>query len=119
MAINQPHSILSKEEFICLFLIYASHIDYDFSKWEEQFILERFDKSVFVRMKKLFNTQTDYASLQMILQHKPYYFNTTEQLNELIEYLHGIFESDGDYSRIEKNFLPFFLKMLDLYNHES
>ena len=115
----KPEAKLSKEEFICLFLIYASHIDYEFSDTERNFILERYDEAVFNKMQKLFNEQTDYATLELILSHKEFYFNTTEQLNTLVENLHGIFEADGEYSRIERNFLPFFLKMIDLRNNES
>jgi len=109
-----PNIKLEEEEFICFLLIYAGHVDYDFSKHERQFILERFDSRLFKKMEKLFHDNTDYSCLQIILAHKEYYFNSQEQLDKLISHLHEIFEADGEYSRIEKNFLPFFLKMIDL-----
>ncbi len=114
-----PDILLSEEEFICFFLVYASHVDYDFSQKEKMFILERFDHSLFKKMEKLFLDNTDYGCLQIIMSHKRFYFNNKEQLDELLQHIHDIFSIDGDYSRIEKNFVTFFLKMIDTHSDES
>ena len=110
---------LSKEEFLCFLLIYASHIDYEFSKMERKFILSKLDSEVFEKMETLFNSQGDYDSLQLILSHRNNYFHSEDQVDSLISLLKMLFASDGDYSRIEKNFLPFFLKMIDIKANES
>lgn len=99
-------------------MIYASHLDYVFSENEESFILQRFDRSVFDKMYELFNQNNDYNSLKIILSHKQEYFSSDSQLNEIFELLNKIFAADGEVSRIEKNFIPFFLKMKDLDVHE-
>jgi len=111
--------LLNEEEFLCFLLIYASYIDYEFSKTEKDFILSKFDEVTFNRMEELFQSQGDYACLQIILSHRSFYFHTEEQLESLISLLKTLFAADGHYSSIEKNFLPFFLKMVDLKSNES
>jgi hypothetical protein len=118
MDANDPGDQLSKEEFLCFLMIYASHVDYEFSQTEKDFILSHFDESMFLRMEKLFNDKGDYACLQLILAHKRLYFNNEKQFNELVELLHKLFEADGDFSRIEKSFIPFFEKMVKAYSDE-
>ena len=110
---------LNKKEFLCFLLIYASHIDYEFSKNEKDFILTKFDEDTFKQMEELFNSQGDYACLQLILSHRSLYFHSENQIQSLISLLKNLFSADGHYSRIEKNFLPFFLKMIDLKSNES
>lgn len=100
-------------------MIYASHLDYEFCENEESFILKRFDKSVFDKMYELFNQNSDYNSLKIILSYKQKYFSSDSQLEEIFALLSEIFAADGEVSRIEKNFIPFFLKMKDLNVHES
>jgi len=110
---------LTKEEFLCFLLIYASHIDYVFSEAEKKFILHRIPSKVFNKMEILFHSKGDFACLQLILAHKKYYYINSNQLEGIIEMLHDIFKVDGEYSRIEKNFLPFFLKMIEMDRDES
>lgn len=110
---------LDEKEFLCFLMIYASHVDYEFSQFEEKHILSHFDDDIFDRMKSLFFDQTDYDSLQLILAHREKYFNSNAQLDHIREMLHDLFNSDGEYSRIEKNFIPFFLKMIDINKYES
>lgn len=104
----------TEEEFLCFFLIYAGHVDYEFSDEERNFILSRFDASLFERMEKLFNNYNDYTCLKIILAQRDKHFNTQEKLDKLIEMLKSIFNADGNYSRLEQNFLPFFLKMINI-----
>ncbi len=110
---------LTKEEFVCFLLIYASHVDYVFSDAEMNFILKRCPSEIFNKMEKLFQSKGDFACLQLILAHKKFYYYNTNQLDEILELLHGIFKVDGEYSSIEKNFLPFFLKMTEMDSNES
>jgi hypothetical protein len=104
---------LNKEEFIAFVLIYASHIDYEFSENEISFIRERTSDNVFDNMIKLFQLNGDYTSMKIILSHKEEYFCTKEKQNQLYQMLIDLFKVDGEYSRIEKNFLPFFKKMIE------
>lgn len=104
---------LNKEEFIAFVLIYASHVDYDFSENEVLFIKERTSKNVFDNMLRLFEVNGDYASMKIILSHKEDYFCSEEKQSQLYKMLVDLFKADGEYSRIEKNFLPFFKKMIE------
>ncbi|MGA0256708.1 MAG: hypothetical protein ACO3MG_02615 [Saprospiraceae bacterium] len=109
---------LTKEEFLCFLMIYASHLDYELCENEESFILKRFDKSVFNKMYNLFNSNNDYKSFKIILSHKQDYFSNASQLKEIFELLSEVFAADGEISRTEKIFIPFFLKMKDLDVYE-
>lgn len=113
------HIRLSEDQFMCFLLIYASHLDYVFSETEEQFILKRYDRALFDEMNELFHANTDYACLKIILSHKKQYFDTEEKFDSIKSLLHEVFAADGDVSRIEINFLPFFTKMKDLDVYES
>lgn len=110
---------LTHDQFLCFLLIYASNLDYVFSDTEEAFILKRFRQETFDEMNELFNENTDYSCLKIIMYHKKAYFNTQEKLNNIMALLNEVFAADGDVSRIEKNFLPFFIKMKDLDVYES
>ncbi len=104
---------LSKEEFIAFVLIYASHIDYEFSENEISFIKERTSDNVYDNMINLFELNGDYTSMKIILSHKEEYFCSEEKQNKLYQMLIDLFKVDGEYSRIEKNFLPFLKKMIE------
>jgi len=111
---STPNDIkLSKEEFIAFVLIYASHVDYDFSESEVSFIRERTSKVVFDKMFKLFELNGDYRSMMIILSHKEEYFCSGEKQRLLYKVITDLFKADGEFSKIEKNFLPFFKKMIE------
>jgi len=111
---STPNNIkLSKEEFIAFVLIYASHIDYDFSDKEVEFIRERTSATVFDKMLNLFELNGDYSAMKIILSHKEEYFCSGDKQKQLYKMLIDLFKADGEFSRIEKNFLPFFKKMIE------
>ena len=110
-SISNP--ILSKKEFEIFLLIYAAHVDYEFSEDEKAFILERCDAEVFDRMHKLFMDNSDYISMKLILDHKPLYYQEQEDKDYIFNLLKEIFKIDGDYSRIEKVFIQYFERIIE------
>lgn len=115
----KPNITLSQDEFESFFLIYASHIDYEFSEAERLFILNLYPEEIFQKMLKLFENTPDYNCLQLLLKHKKYYFDSEEKQKRLYAMLQDLFEIDGEFSRMEKNFVPFFQKMIELNTNES
>jgi len=105
---------LSREEFEIFLLIYAAHVDYEFSQDEKDFILKRCDENVFNRMHLLFMDNSDYACMKLILRHKPIYYQNDEEKNYIFNLLKEIFEIDGDYSRIEKVFIQYFERIIEI-----
>jgi len=112
--IPQEETILTKNQFEVFVLLYAAHVDYEFSDDEKQFILNRTDQATFEKMYDYFLTKGDYTCMKIILKHKDDYYSSEVELENLFKLLKGIFEIDGDYSRIEKGFVQFFRKMIDI-----
>jgi len=102
---------LSKTEFETLLLIYAAHVDYQYTQEEIDFILKTTSEENYKKMLDLFNSQTDFACMKILMSHKKKFCKTQEQKSKLFNSLKKIFEIDGDYSRIEKAFLQFFERM--------
>ncbi|MBT8233330.1 MAG: hypothetical protein HKO66_14200 [Saprospiraceae bacterium] len=104
---------LTFQEFKTFILIYAAHIDYEYSENEISFILSCSHQDVYERMLELFKVKNDYSCMKLILSHRSDYFDTKEKQESLFNLLVELFKVDGDFSRIEKNFLPFFQKMIE------
>lgn len=109
---------LTKSEFKTFVLIYAAHVDYNYSDAETQFILEHSTASEFESMSELFGAHTDYHSLKIIIAHKEKYYQDEREKAELYAQITELFLVDGVYSRPEKIFIDF-LERLIKQNHES
>ena len=105
---------LSKEEFLTLLLIYAAHVDYEYSEKEVEFIHKNSTPEVYDKMYSLFQNTSDYACMKILLQHKHAYLSCKEEEDAIFKLMKDLFEVDGEYSRIEKNFVPFFKRMIQL-----
>jgi len=103
---------LNKVEFETFLLIYAAHVDFEFSDSEKTFILQNSDEKTFHKMYDLFSAKSDYACLKKILEHKKLFYEEKEEQERIFELLVNIFKIDGDYSRIEKSFIEFFKKII-------
>jgi len=103
---------LSKKEFETFLLIYAAHVDFDFSDSEKEFILANSDPRTYKNMLDLFSNCGDYTCLKKILHHKEVYYKDKPEQERIFELLTSIFKIDGDYSRIEKSFIEFFKKII-------
>ena len=102
---------LTKEELEIYLLIYAAHVDYEFSEDEREFIMQRTSKKTYDKIYELFLNRGDFASLKIILHYKSIYYSAKEEQDRLYNLLKEAFEVDGDFSRVEKVFVSFFKRM--------
>lgn len=103
---------LKREEFEVFLMIYAAHVDYIYSKEEEAFIRNKTSLDIYNRMYDLFIGKNDYTSLRIILENKKDHLNDTKDKAYYFNLIKSVFESDGDYARIEKSFSNFFERLL-------
>ncbi len=106
-----PNHHLDKNEFVALLLIYAAHADYSFSVTEQQYIRSISEEKVYGDMMTLFNSQSDFETLKILLKNKKAYFDNPAERQGIIDIIKKQFENDGDKYRIERTFLTFFDKM--------
>jgi len=103
---------LNKAQFRIYFLIYAAHVDYEYTSHEHSYLEANCDSTELNKMMELFNSHSDYASLKLILAHKQLYLQSAEDRQSIYQEVIKIFKADGDYSRSEKTFLEFFEKLV-------
>jgi thiosulfate/3-mercaptopyruvate sulfurtransferase len=99
-------------EFLAFLLLYASHVDLDFSDIEKNKILKILPQDKYEKIYAQFREMNDYQALQTILEYKGVYYPTPEQKNELIDKVKIQFFSDGQFDSIEKEVLFFLEKLL-------
>ena len=99
-------------EFLAFLLLYASHVDLEFSEIEKSKILKLVSTDKYEKIYTEFKELNDYQTLQTILDYKGVYYPTPEQKNELIEKVKIQFFSDGQFDSIEKEVLFFLEKLL-------
>ena len=100
------------DEFLAFLLIYASHVDFDFSDEEKEEIEKIVSKKIFDEVYAHFQTLTDYQALELILSYKDVYFSTDEEKETLFKEMHNLFNIDGDFSTLEKELLLFLKKLM-------
>lgn len=103
---------LNREEFKIFLMIYAAHVDYIYSKEEEELIRSKTCTDTYQKMYDLFIGNNDYTSLKIILENKKEHLNNTNDKTYYFNLIKNVFESDGDYARIEKSFSDFFERIL-------
>lgn len=102
----------SYNEFLAFVLIYASHVDLDYSEEEKDKIKSIVSISSYEKVYNDFINMSDYRSLQTIMDHKGLYFPTADRKEELLDKMKELFYADGDFSSIEKEMLHFLKKLL-------
>lgn len=100
------------DEFLAFLLIYASHVDFDFSDEEKDEIEKIVGKKIFDDIYEHFKTLTDYQALEVILGYKDIYFSTDKEKEFLFKEMHKLFNVDGDFSTLEKELLLFLKKLM-------
>lgn len=103
---------LTQSQFETFVLIYASHVDYDFSAEEIDYIKNQSTSMEYQEMHDLFYSISDYSSLKIILDNKKKFFDRQIERDAFYNKIVDLFKVDGDYSRGEKVFLEFLKKMV-------
>lgn len=102
----------NQDEFLAFTLLYAAHVDIDFSIEEKERITKLVNQETYDQLYAKFNDMSDYKALETILSYKGLYFPTPDRKRELLSQLQLLFESDGDFSVMEKGLLLFLEKLM-------
>ena len=102
----------NQDEFLAFLLIYASHVDIEFSEEEKNKIKTIVDEETFDELYAQFVDMSDYKALETILSYKGLYYPTIDRRTELMHHLKELFEADGDFSIMEKELLVFLEKLM-------
>jgi tellurite resistance protein len=102
----------SYNEFLTFVMIYASHVDMEFSDEEMSNIRSRVDQEAFDKMYAEFDKRNDFETLQTILGYKDLYFPNDESKNEILKTIKLQFFADGEYSPMERELMHFFEKLM-------
>ncbi len=102
----------NQNEFLAFSLLYAAHVDIDFSEEEKEQIKTLVDEDTYNKLYAEFMNMSDYKSLEIILSYKGLYFPTSDRKNELLSQMKTLFEADGDFSIMEKELLLFLEKLM-------
>ena len=109
---NEEKLTWNYSEFLTFVMIYASHVDMDFSDDEMNIIKTKVDDDVFDKMYEEFDKRSDFESLQTILAYKGLYYPTAERKNEILRTIKLQFFADGEYSPMERELMHFFEKLM-------
>lgn len=102
----------NQNEFLAFTLLYAAHVDIEFSDEEKEKIKSIVDEKTYEELYAKFMDMSDYASLEVILSYKGLYFPTAARKQELLSHMKSLFEADGDFSVMEKGLLTFLEKLM-------
>ena len=102
---------LSESQFTTFLLIYAGHVDYDYSEEEINYIKAQDKHNDYEIIYNMFINMVDYSSLKTILKHKDLYLTSYLKKRDMYDKIVELFKADGDYSRGEKTFLVFLDKL--------
>jgi len=102
----------NENEFMTFLLLYASHIDAEYSEEEKAKIKTIASDETYQHILEIFNDQTDYQALQTILSYKGLYFPTADRKAEVLGRMKELFLADGEYNIIEKELLMFLDRLM-------
>lgn len=99
-------------EFLAYLLLYAASADLEISQQEIDTIKAKIGEQYFDKAYEKFQEWTDYERLQFILACKPRFFDTPDKREKVLHEMRQVFESDNDYSYMEKNIMRSLEKLL-------
>lgn len=102
----------SFREFRAFLLLYASHIDMQFSEEERELIRKRLGERNFQQLIKEFDRLNDYQCLQRIEDYKGKHFPTEKEKQILLEDIRDIIRADGVIHPMEHAFVLILEKIL-------
>lgn len=100
------------EEFAAFLLIHAGYADLELTEDERVKIKSRISSEAFERIHAQYLLYDDGEILQIILKNKEKHYPTSEKKQELLSRMRSLFESDGDYSKLEHSMMQFYERLL-------
>lgn len=102
----------NQNEFLAFALLYAAHVDIDFSEEEKVKIKKLVNEETYNKIYTTFIEMSDYKALETILSYKGLYYPTIARKNELLYQMKLLFEADGELSIMERELLQFLDKLM-------
>ena len=99
-------------EFITFLLIHASYADFDFSEEEEKVVKSLLSEDDYQEISQSYDDMGEYQIVETILSYKGLHYPTAAQKQEMLGRMMQLFNSDGDFSTMEKKLYDFFDKLL-------
>jgi len=100
------------DEFITFLLIHASYADFDFSSDEEKIVKSLISPEDYSEISAAYDDMGEYQVVETILSYKGLHYPTVPQKQEMLGRMIQLFNSDGDFSTMEKKLYDFFNKIL-------
>lgn len=92
----------TRDDFLALVLIYASHADLKMSDDEVAWIKQQVGNVHFNKANELYQEQSDYQNIETICELKKQFFPGEEGKKALQDYMASLFEVDHEYSHLEE-----------------
>jgi|TARA_B110001469_G_C9549443_1_gene272625 hypothetical protein len=102
----------TKEEFVAYTLIHASQTDCIICDEEIDYLESKFDSDIIKKMVKELDHDNDYQRLQKIMHFINHNKLTRIDLNNLLDEIKNVFESDGDFNPYQQNTFMYLKKIL-------
>jgi len=103
---------LNYQEFLAFVLLYASHVDMEYSEDEKSMVKSLVSEKDYDKLFEEFNNMSDFSALQVIIDHKGLYYPTADRKAELLSKIKELFFADGEYSVMEQEVMHFLEKLL-------
>jgi hypothetical protein len=102
----------SYNEFLTFLLIYIAHVDMEFAEEEKAMIKKNMGEKNYDKMLAEFESMSDFAAYQAIMDYKGVYYPTAEQKAEIMEKIKDLFHADGEFNVMEKELMHFLSLMM-------
>ena len=102
----------NSHEFMVYLLLYAANADFELSEEEKQIILLKATKTEYQHIHKIFEKNTDFERLEIILSFREQFFPTEKGAEKIIKEVFALLNTDKELNLNEKNFFRIFKKIL-------
>lgn len=108
---NNPDN-WTQDQFSTFVLIHAAQADLEICAAEREYISNRFGEENFKNMENTYFEMGEYERLNTILTCKPKHFRGESGKKKILQEMRNMFHIDGAFTKLEKNLLMFFEKLL-------
>ena len=109
---NGTSEIKSYEDYKSFIMICAASSDFNISEEEHEFIVQSIPEKRYQVLKRMAERCSDFECVNIISEHKTIYIKNSEQKKELMKEILELFNSDHNFSTLERNMLIALKKIL-------
>ncbi|WP_299116766.1 sulfurtransferase [uncultured Winogradskyella sp.] len=102
----------TKDEFMAYILLYAAHSDFKEDNHERNVIISKVDMHTFQKIHDEFSNDNDYQCIQKILASVEKHNYSSENMDQILADIKGLFFADGDFDIKEHSMLLFLKRIL-------